>query len=91
MESGSPERASLTYISLVTACITSRKKEDKNYFSKACLYSILCIKFFRSQLLIYGDKNVAFLLVQVGVGGCIFRIRISSPVFKKKKEDPSLA
>ena len=90
MESGSPERASLTYISLVTACITSRKKEDKNYFSKVCLYSVLCIKFFRSQLLIYGDKDVAFLLVQVG-GGHIFHIRISSPVFKKRKEDPYLA
>lgn len=44
MDSGSPEEQALTRILLVTACITSRKKEDKNYLIRS-LYRILCLKF----------------------------------------------
>ena len=34
MESGSPEEKALTHVPLIAACVTSRKKEDKNYFEK---------------------------------------------------------
>lgn len=40
MDSGSPEEQALTHILPVTACITSRKKEDK------ILARSVCVEFF---------------------------------------------
>jgi len=34
MEPGSPERGALKHVPLLAACLTSRKKENKNYSDK---------------------------------------------------------
>lgn len=69
--------------------ITNREKGDENYFNKVSLCTVLCIKFSSSQsLMILDDKNVTFLLVQRRT---VFHREISSPAFKKRKEDVSLS
>lgn len=69
--------------------ITNGEKGDENYFNKVSLCTVLCIKFSSSQsLMILDDKNVTFLLVQRRT---VFHREISSPAFKKWKEDVSLS
>ena len=69
--------------------ITNGKKGEKNYFNKVSLCTVLCIKFSSSQsLMILDDKDVTFLPVQRRT---TFHREISSPAFKKRKEDASLS
>lgn len=57
MESGSPEGGAFTQIPLLSACITSRKKEDKNYPDKGKHFHIGFSSTFRKKKILLSPSN----------------------------------